>query len=77
MNGKKWFCSGKWLYSVKWLYLGKSGFIRAKMDVFGQCSCIRARHVVIGENISIWRKWLYSGKVVVIGQTGCPRAEWL
>ena len=33
----------------KWLYLGKSGCIRAKVLVFVQSGCIRA-------------KWLYSDK---------------
>ena len=76
-SGRSGFVRESGCIRVKWLYLGKSGFIRAKMDVFGQCSCLQARDVVIGENCSIWRKWLYSGKVVVIVQTGCLRAEWL
>ena len=50
---------------------GHCGFFRAKVVVFGQGGCIRAR-------------WLYSGKVVVFGQSGCVREkvvvigqEWL
>ena len=56
------------VFGQKWLYSGKSGCIRAKMVVFGQGGCIRA-------------KWLYlkkSGcvrvKEVVFGQSGCIRA---
>ena len=56
----------KWMYSSKvvvvgqnccirkkWLYLGKSGFIRAKLDIFVLSGCIRVKVVVFGQ------KWLY------------------
>ena len=58
--GQKWLYSGKVVvfgqdgsicakvvvFVQKWYHLGKRGFIRAKMVVFGQSDCIRA-------------KWLY------------------
>ena len=34
------------VFEQKWLYLGKSGFILAKVVVFGQSGCIRAKVVV-------------------------------
>ena len=34
------------VFAKKWLHLGKRGFVWAKMVVFGQSDCIRA-------------KWLY------------------
>ena len=42
------------LLGQKWLYSGKNGSIRAKVVVFAQVGCIRA-------------KSLHSGKVVVFG----------
>ena len=39
-------CAKVVVFVQKWLHLGKRGFIRAKMVVFGQSDCIRA-------------KWLY------------------
>ena len=42
--------------------IGQSIFIWAKVVVFGQRGCIRA-------------KCLYSGKLVVFGQIGCIRAK--
>ena len=49
------------VFGRKWLYSGKSGCIRAKVDVFVKSGCIRAKVVVFGQ------KWLYSGKEVVFG----------
>ena len=49
------------------MYSGKSGCIRAKLVVFGQCGVI-------------WAKWLYSGKsacirteMVIFGKSGYIR----
>ena len=57
------------LFGQKLLYSGESCCIGAKIVVFGQNGCNRA-------------KWLYSGKVVVFGQkwlyldkSGCTRAK--
>ena len=80
-----------WFYSIKVdvlgqrrLYSEKSGFIRARMVVFGQklfyCGkyfylgkscCIRAKVVLLEQ------KLLYSGKLAVFGQSGCNLARLL
>ena len=48
----------------KYLYSSKSGYIRAKVVVFGGNGCIR-------------RNWLFSGKVVLFGISVCIRAKKL
>ena len=59
-----------------WLYSGKICRIRAKVVVFRQSGCNRAKSLLFGQ------KWLYSGRVVVFGQkmvvfrqSGCIRAK--
>ena len=49
-NRAKLFVFGQmWLYPVKWLYLGKSGSIWAKLVVFCQSGCVRAKVSVVIE----------------------------
>ena len=50
------------LFGQKWFYLGKSGCIRAKVVVFRNSGCFRAKWLKPDKNV------LYSGKVVVIGE---------
>ena len=61
------------LIGHKWLYSGKSGCIRAKVDVFGQRGCILAKRLYSGKSECIrakvdvfGQKWLYLGKMVVL-----------
>ena len=57
------------VFGQKWLYSGKSGFIRAKVVVFGQCGCIRAKCLYSEKVIAFGQKWFYSCK------SGCFRAK--
>ena len=65
------------VFGKKWLYSGKSGCIRvggcnrAKVVVFLQRGCIRAKVVVIGQ------KWLYSGKCFVQAKVVKLRQKFL
>ena len=66
------------------------GYIRAKLVIFRQRSCIRENWLYSGKVVAlghcgcirakvvvIGQKWLYSGKVVVFGRGGCIQANWL
>ena len=66
----------KWLYSAESKCI-RSDCIRAKVVVFGQSGCIRAKWLFSG---TVVVKVLYSGKsgvfkVVVLGEKGC-REKW-
>ena len=47
---------------------GRSGCVRAKMDVIGQAGNIRANCCIREKDVVFGKKWLYSGEVVVFGQ---------
>ena len=41
----------------------------------GKSGCIKAKVVVFGQVVVLWRNWLYSGNVVVFGQSTCNRTK--
>ena len=49
-------------FGQKWLYSDKSGFIQAKVVVFGKSGCIRAKKVVC------WQSGFIRVKVVLFGR---------
>ena len=53
------------VFRQKWLNSGKGGCFLAKVVVFGETGCVRAKMVLLGQ------KWLYSGK------SGCIRERSL
>ena len=55
------------VFGKKLLYSCQSGSIRAKVVLFGEIDCVRAKMAVFEQNGCIWTRWLYSGKVVVFG----------
>ena len=46
-----------------------------KVDVFRECSCIRAKWLYSGKRISIRGNLLNSGKIVQFEGRGCTRAK--
>ena len=56
------------LFAQKWLYSGKSDFIRAKVDVFGQVVVFGQKCFYSDKEVIFGQKRLYSGKEVVIEQ---------
>ena len=64
------------VFGQKLFYSGRSGSIRAKLMLFGQRCCNRAKVVLFG------KKWFYSGKsgfiwakLLYSGKSGCSRAR--
>ena len=52
----------KLMYSRKVVLIGKIGFIRVEIVVFG------VKRLYSGKNVVIGQKWLYAGKDVVFPQ---------
>ena len=68
--GKRGFILTKWLYPSKVVVFGQSGCIRAKVVVVGQNLLYSNKSGCNGAKVVVFgQKWLYSGK------SGCIRAK--